>query len=447
MIKRSAGPRKGDRHALVAFLNGVRVGDVYQSASGTIRFTYEEEWRTNPNSYPLSLSMPLTAADHSHETIVSFLWGLLPDNERTLDHYGRLFGVSARNPVALLSHIGADCAGAVQFAAPEHAHLLEGPGPRQVTVDWLTEVEVASGLRTVRNHGIPGTTRRTVGQFSLAGAQPKIALLEEKGRWGRPTGRTPTNRILKPPSREFRGFAENEHLCLELASTLGLGAVSSRVVRFDDEVAIVVERFDREKRGTLYHRIHQEDICQALGVMPTRKYENEGGPGVKAIVTVLRDASKKPQEDVRRFLSATTLNWVIAATDAHAKNYALLHSTGGSTRLAPFYDIASYLPYADQALHRVKLAMKIGGTYLVRRINRLSWEALAKENGVPLESVLDTAAQLLDQLPAALERVAERAIQEGLDPSTIEPLTGAILHRGKECTAMLAKKATTSKPA
>lgn len=432
----STEPRKGERHALVVFLNGVRVGDIYQTSPGTLRFAYNNEWRDKRDTYPVSLSMPLTAVEHGHEAISPFLWGLLPDSERTLDHYGRLFSVSARNPVALLSHIGADCAGAVQFATPEHAAALEGADPGTPTVEWLTEAEIAHELRTVREQGIPGTTRRTAGQFSLAGAQPKIALLGEGKRWGRPTGRTPTNRILKPPSEGFRGFAENEHLCLDLANSLGLGSVKSRVMRFEDEVAIVVERFDRVKHGRVYYRIHQEDICQALAVMPTRKYENEGGPGIKDAVALLRDASRKPQEDVQRFLGATILTWVIAATDAQSKNYALLHSPEG-TRLAPFYDIASYLPYTDPRLYRVKLAMKIGGTYVARRIGRLSWEALAKDNGMPVGYVLESVAQILQQLPSAVEEVFQRATQEGLNPKIIGPLATAILQRVKDCTALL----------
>jgi serine/threonine-protein kinase HipA len=224
---------------------------------------------------------------------------------------------------------------------------------------------------------------------------------------------------------------------------LGLGSVKSRVTRFEDEVASVVERLNRVKRGRVYYRIHQEDICQALAVMPTRKYENEGGPGVKDTVALLRDASRKPQEDVQRFLGATILTWVIAATDAHAKNYALLHSPEG-TRLALFYDIASYLPYTDARLHRAKLAMKIGGTYMARRIGRLAWETLAKDSGMPVSYVLENVAQVLQQLPSAVDEVVQRASQEGLNTKIIGPLATGILQRVAECTAMLVNKPSVS---
>lgn len=434
----TGAPRRSDRHVLVVLLGGTRIGNIYQTPSGTLRFAYLEAWRTSRWAYPLSLSMPLTAQEHHHDAISAFLWGLLPDNDRTLDHYGRLFGVSARNPVALLTHIGADCAGAVQFASPERVHDLEGNGEpsRRGAIEWLSEEDVADELKTVRERGIPGASRETVGQFSLAGAQPKIALLEERGKWGRPSGRIPTNRILKPPSGGFRGFAENEHFCLKLAGSLGLGAVSSRVEWFAEEVAIVVERFDREKHDGAWVRIHQEDFCQALSVLPIRKYESDGGPGIADLIGLLQDVSMRADDDIARFIQATALNWVLAATDAHAKNYALLHSNHG-VRLAPFYDILSYLPYADARLHRVKLAMRIGREYSVRRVHRQDWVAMAKQCRLPERSVVANIMIVLEALPRAVDSAAETSIGEGLNRTIIKALRDQVRERVARCIEIM----------
>ena len=317
---------------------------------------------------------------------------------------------------------------------------MPAASPNQGGVEWIDEHEVAKELKTVREHGIPGHSIRTVGQFSLAGAQPKIALIEENGRWGRPSGRIPTTRILKPPSGEFRGFAENEHFCLKVAAKLELGVVQSRVMKFDGEIAIVINRFDRVKQGRQYLRIHQEDVCQALGVMPTRKYESEGGPGIASIIALLRDSSNNPTQDIERFIQATALNWVIAATDAHAKNYAVLHGSGGSVRLSPFYDMLSYLPYADSALHRVKLAMKIGSKYLVRRVNRASWETLAKSNGLSPKSVMQSLSAVLERLPTVIDDVSNASIEGGLEPPIIEELRRRVLERTNECLAVLSSR-------
>lgn len=435
----SAPARGGDRLRLAALLDGHLVGHVYQAPGGRLRFAYTDRWREHRDTYPLSLAMPIVAREHGHEAIHAFLWGLLPDNSHTLDQYARLFGVSASNPVALLAKLGADCAGAVQFAPPERLDALLTAGSSSPEIEWLDAEQVAAELRSLREQGIPGTDQRTAGQFSLAGTQPKIALLAEDGRWGRPSGRTPTNTILKPPSQQFPGIAENEHLCLKLAEAIGLLAVHSRVMRFEDEVAIVIDRFDRVRRGGGYQRIHQEDICQALGVMPTRKYENEGGPGVRDIVALLRDTSHEPEVDLDRFLGAIALNWLLAATDGHAKNFALLHGPGGATRLAPLYDIVSVLPYSDPGLHRVKLAMKVGSEYQVRRIHRAHWEDLAKSIGAPRQAVMERVTRVVESVARSLGAVEQAAITDGLDAQVINALADRVRGRVSDCSGVLAR--------
>jgi len=421
----------------MVLLDGRVVGAVYQDSRARYRFVYEADWRLAKDSYPLSLSMPLTAAEHNHKAVDAFVWGLLPENERTLDRYARTFGVSARNPLAILAHLGADCAGAVQFIVPDQLQELQGQ-QSTAEVDWIDDAEVARALKSVKATGLPGSDRQTVGRFSLAGAQPKIALYKSGGRWGKPVGRTPTTHILKPPSTEYAGFAENEHMCLALASELGLGAAKSQVQSFDGETAIVVERFDRLPQGASYRRIHQEDLCQAMSVLPWNRYENDGGPGIAEIVPLIQETSLEPQADVGRFIDIIALSWVLASTDAHAKNYAILHAPGGGVRLAPFYDVASFLPYSDSRLHEIKLAMRIGQEYLARRIARSDWVKLAGRSKLPERYVLDRLDALLPLIPQAVENVAERAISDGLDGETVETLAERIKSRSKACIARLA---------
>src|SRR5580693_3999101 len=102
-------------------------------------------------------------------------------------------------------------------------------------------------------------------------------------------------------------------------------------------------------------------------------YESDGGPGVRKIVDLLREHSSHPEDDVQSFLDAIALNWLIAGTDGHAKNYALLLGAQGAVRLAPFYDLASVLPYQMIKLNKAKLAMKIGGEYRLRNITLRHW--------------------------------------------------------------------------
>ena len=361
---------------LLALLDGREVGMVRRER-GRLNFVYADEWRSAPGVYPLSLSMPLAAAEHPHAAIEPFLWGLLPDNDFVLKRWAQRFQVSASNPFALLAHVGEDCAGAVQFISPERRQEFINSTP--AVIEWLTDADVAERLRALRADASAGRAPHDTGQFSLAGAQPKTALLLQNKRWGIPSGRIPTTHILKPPTGHFDGHSENEHFCLMLARNLGLPAAQSRVMRFEKEIAIVIERYDRLQKGNKVARIHQEDICQALGIMPTKKYQNEGGPSAADIVELLRTSSTDREADVNTFVDAIGFNWLIAGTDAHAKNHSLLLGGGPHVRLAPLYDVAGILPYDEFDMQKLKLAMQVGGEYQLGLIGLRQWQKFARE--------------------------------------------------------------------
>ena len=106
-------------------------------------FVYDEGWRTDATSYPLSLSMPLSAESHSHDVISPFLWGLLPDNDGVLRRWGERFHVSPGNVFRLLEHVGEDCAGAVQLVKPERIEVWRA-ARSSGRVQWLNEDEIAA---------------------------------------------------------------------------------------------------------------------------------------------------------------------------------------------------------------------------------------------------------------------------------------------------------------
>ena len=299
---------------LVALLDGREVGRVRNGARGRLTFVYDNDWRQAEGAYPLSLSMPLAAEEHGPSAVQAFLWGLLPDNERVLERWARKFQVSARNVFALISHVGEDCAGAVQFVTSDRLEVLRSGAEDKV--EWLDETAIAKRLQTLRKDHAAWRLPRDTGQFSLAGAQPKTAVLLQKGKWGIPSGRIPTTHILKPPTGHFDGHAENEHICLMLARNLGLPVADTKVMRFGKEIAIVIERYDRQFSGNEIVRVHQEDICQALGIPPTRKYQSEDGPTPADVIELLRTYSTDRAADVDTFIDALGFNWLIAGTDA-----------------------------------------------------------------------------------------------------------------------------------
>jgi serine/threonine-protein kinase HipA len=345
------------------------VGHVVQRANGGYRFEYLPEWRHNPHHIPLSRSMPLQQQRHGVRPITNFMWGLLPDNERILDEWAKRLQVSARNPFALLAAVGEDCPGAVQLVPP--AHELYG----RENVKRLTRKELEARMIALKNDPGAGRLVEDTGQFSLAGAQAKTALYQIRNSWGVPQGRTPTTHIFKPETGRIRHIASNEHFCLELARRLDLPAAISTVEVIGDVPVIIVERYDRVRRTQGVFRVHQEDMCQALGVNPFRKYQSEGGPTIKHIMGLLLE-SADPNVDRDRFMRAQALNFVIAGTDAHARNYSIVYAPGGAFRLAPLYDVISDLPYAADRRDS-SLAMGIDGHRLLKEILPRHWETLA----------------------------------------------------------------------
>lgn len=487
---------------LIALLEGREVGVVRQ-ARGRLSFRYEESWRRAPGAYPLSLSLPLAARDHGHAAINAFLWGLLPDNELILDRWAKRFQVSARNPFALIGKVGEDCAGAVQFATPDRLDLMKGHGDSGIA--WLTEAEVAQRLRALQVDVAAWRAPRDTGQFSLAGAQPKTALFFDGQRWGVPSGRTPTTHILKPPTGDLDGHVENEHLCLALARALGLPAARSDVRSFEGLNSIAVERYDRVRipelaaataaraaakaaeaamhatsdspegaalaaqaageaaeaaasaqnlqafaNTTKVYRVHQEDFCQALGRLPSAKYQNEGGPGPSEIVDLLRvaafggDADRKrggrpaADEDVATFVDALIFNWLIGGTDAHAKNYSLLIGARGLVRLAPLYDVASILAYPDIDPMKAKLAMKIGGTYRLRDVGPPEWRKLATELRLDADAIIERTRAMAGSLPDRISTEVRHAHESGLSNPVFRRLGNALSARARACSLRIA---------
>jgi serine/threonine-protein kinase HipA len=207
---------------------------------------------------------------------------------------------------------------------------------------------------------------------------------------------------------------------------------------FEGEVAIVIERYDRQRSGNDVIRVHQEDVCQALAVMPMQKYQNEGGPGVSDVVELLRTHSTAREEDVSTFVDAVGFNWLIAGTDAHAKNYSLLIAGGPRVRLAPLYDLASILPYEDINLLKAKFSMKIGGEYQLRQVGLRQWQKLARELRLNADGLIDRLYAMAEQLPDAANQAGARAREEGLDHAIIDRLTARLSERAKECQRLLA---------
>jgi len=377
--------------SLTVLAGDLVAGTLTRLPGGRLQFGYDEEYAAHPDATPLSLSMPLSQLCHPDSVITPWLWGLLPEDPSVLLRWERHFHLSRAVPFALLgTPIGLDCPGAVRFTQPDRLdQIMRSAGH----VIWLTEEDVAQLVGELGQDSANWLGIGFTGQFSLAGAQAKTALLYQDGRWGIPSGPIPTTHILKPAISGLAGHDLNEHLCLDAARRCGLPAARSRIARFGDQSVIVVDRYDRYPAGVGFARIHQEDLCQALGLPPVRKYQNEGGPGPSGVADLFRRAmpTRAADQAVRSFADALIWNWLIGGTDAHAKNYSLLLSRG-EVRLAPLYDIASALPYGDHE-KKLRMAMKIGGDYQLNP-HRNRWPDAARELGLPAAELVARAREL-----------------------------------------------------
>jgi len=310
--------------------------------------------------------------------------------------------------------------------------LLADPG----AVRWLSEQDIAERLRELREDTTSWLGRDFSGQFSLAGAQAKTALLLQDGHWGLPSGSAATSHILKPAVAGFDDHDLNEHLCLDAARRAGLVVARTRVERFEDESAIVVDRYDRRMVDGKLMRIHQEDICQALSVDPTRKYQNTGGPGARDVARLLGEVMpvRAADDAVWRFLDALVWNWLIVGTDAHAKNYSLLLA-GADARMAPLYDIASALPY-DVHERKLRFAMKIGDDYAVLPYHD-PWQAAARELDLDADAVHQRILELAARAPDAFAASAASPEVAALGRPLPERLVSLVADRVERCLGIL----------
>ncbi len=414
-------------------LDGSRVVGILARTAGEITFRYDPAWPLRDQATPLSVSLPLTVQLHADDVVTPWLWGLLPDNARVLSRWGRTFHTTTKHPLGLLAAVGRDLPGRFTIAPAEQAHDAVPSG-----VEWLTDSDVAGLLQEVRADQTAWLgSQGSGGRWSLAGAQAKIALFSDGRRWGRPYGRSATTHILKPAIGGLDDHDLNEHLCLQAARGVGVVAVASRLVTVGAERAISVERYDRIiGPDQSIQRVHQEDLCQALTVHPEAKYENEGGPSVSMVGSLLdrhvRGAAALPTR--MRFAEALALNWLLAGSDAHAKNYSLLLS-GTQVRLAPLYDVASALPYRDFHAPKFTMAMKLGGTYLAGRVGTTQWRKVAAQLLLDEQDMLNRIHQLATDLPTAMAVAAEADPVRELKSGLPDRLTDLVATR---CRVLLA---------
>jgi len=384
--------------------------------------------------------MPIT---HSHngyrgEVVSNYFENLLPDSQEIRNRIRVRHQTHSTEAFELLEAIGRDCVGAVQLlpvdATPD--------GWDQVNYRTLTEADVANELRAATSPNLLGRHAQQQRDFriSIAGAQEKTALVRFGDKWHLPLGATPTTHILKLPlglvggrNADMRTSVPNEWLCAKILHAFGLEVANTDMTQFEDQQALVVERFDRRwqaiphgaqdktgfkpSKGSWIARLPQEDFCQIAGLPPTAKYEADGGPGIALALRYL-DNSDNKTADKKSFVLAQLAFWLLAATDGHAKNFSIAINRGGTYQMTPLYDVLSAWPMigrgANQlALQEVKMAMALrskSSHYGLQEIRVRHWAQLARESGV--REMWHSMLGMVEGVDQALEDVMKQLPKE-----------------------------------
>ena len=369
-------------------------------------FTYESAYMADASATPLSTLFPLVASKPSGAGLLRWLEGLLPDNDRLLSRRLLAHDLHFYHRVKLLgTPMGEECAGAVQFCQPERTEaLLAGKGGLHPisddgVFDWLAKLRDDPDYRP--------DPFKAIGGFSLGGVQPKIALRATDAGWTVPSGAEPSSHIIKVTRNDLYPHESLlEHIALATAARMGLPAAGSQVISRGDVEGIVVRRFDRLDSDSGLVRVHQEDLCQALGYPPNLKYQHLGGPTPQEIASKLHavDAPGSTRA-VEAFRDMLAYQWLIVGNDAHSKNYGLLLS-GRRSRLAPLYDACSWIPYrtAGQEIKDLSIAMTIGADYEVNSADHPTAILATAENLELAEvDVAERFEELASLMPDALE--------------------------------------------
>lgn len=407
----------GHPDILDLWLDGRLAGSLMRGPADEVEFTYDPNYFDSHGMTPLSVSMPLIQQHYGPDEVMPWLSNLLPDAVEVRDRWAAKFGETRNDPFTLLRHMGQDAPGSVQVVP----HCAE---PSQLgRVSRITDARIAERIQEIvedPDHWVDDSDEDQ-SRFSLGGNQGKFALAQLDGQWFEPNGRTASTHIVKPGMVTAQGRTNAEVQAVEFVTMrasryLGLTTALVEIEDFEGLPAFVTQRYDRriDQDGTVT-RLHQEDFCQALSFLPSRKYEEDGGPTMADMVAVV-DNNSSPRWRESDHLALARLfafNLLAAGVDAHAKNHSLVLS-GNLVRLAPAYDLISAhgMWNADRVRFKSSAAVRYGEERPYRQITGRNLARTADTLRMNRREFLDQIVELQHSLPSALDTAVNELPEE-----------------------------------
>jgi serine/threonine-protein kinase HipA len=389
-------------------LGGVEVATLSRRRS-EIELAYLPTYTAIETAVPLSLSLPLSAAKHRGPQVARFLDSLLPDNGSVRESWARHAGLNSAEPLDLIGAYGRDVAGAFSF---HNGHVDSGETVK------VSSNQVGDMIEALVLDSAAWQPSQNNGRFSLPGAQAKTSLHFDGTDWYITSGDTPSTHILKPAIPRLADSDLVEHVTMFAARRVGIATANTWVGTFAEQRALVVERFDRS-RGLdgMWLRVHQEDLLQALGVSRLKKHQSEGGPTPEHILAVLDSTGSRWAAEANKtdYLKQLAFHWMIASTDAHAKNYSVFLLSDNHL-LTPMYDAASYLPYLKtegatlrDAIRAIDLSANIAVDYTIQSAGAFEWQAIGRKARLPdfdfVEWMRQASGLVTSEVTAECERL------------------------------------------
>jgi len=354
------------------------VGEIEKRGPSRYRFTYSESTLAGHRvgATILSASLPVRSEVFAPREAAPFFEGLLPEGS-VRAAIARSFRLSEEDGFGLLEALGADCAGAVAVLSPGTSPAPTGGGRlRPLDARQLKDL-----IDDLPRNPLGVSPSADGARLSLGGIQHKLVLAgSAPDRLSQPLNGAPSTCLLKPDFGQYEDLVVNEAFCMRVAATSGLRVAKVEPIAIGSTPCLYVERFDRVRDAEdRVLRLHQEDTCQALGLLPAAKYEENGGPSIVGIVELFRGLrGPYMARDINDFVHATLVNFLLGNSDAHGKNFALLYGVDAGARLAPLYDIVSTAVYPDVT---ERMAMAIGGVNDPGQVDQEAWRRLADECG------------------------------------------------------------------
>ena len=352
---------------LKVFLFDVLAGYLFTTSDRGIVFKYDEKY-VNDNGQPLSLSLPLRYEEFSQRQCMPYFSGLLPEGS-IKNRISEYLHISESSTIKFLQVLGGECSGTVSFYDSDSECRFAKKSWELSEENYLSlsEETFIDLIKESKNRPMLLGTKDL--RLSLAGAQEKISLAFFNNAWHIPKNGAPSTHILKPTrTGNLSSIAENEFFCMNLAKKMNIPVPKSQLINLDSIPIFVCKRYDRNlnEDKMIIERIHQEDFCQALGIMNDIKYQADGGPSYKSCVDLIKNRFSNKIEQMNVLLRTMLFNYIIGNCDAHGKNFSLVYANS-EILLSPLYDLVSTTVYPSLT---TKMAMKLGSNYQIEKITK-----------------------------------------------------------------------------